>query len=115
MAAFNDPGSTACAGTSITMLNIAASGSPLISEAWCQSFNGGGAPIITTTDGTTNPIVWVVGAEGDDLLHGYNAMNGDVVYTGTRTMTGLHHFQTIIAANRHFYIGADNTVYAFTF
>jgi hypothetical protein len=115
MLAFNDPGSTECSGTSITMLNIAASGSQLISVAWCKSFNGGGAPIITTTDGMSNPIVWAVGAEGDNLLHGYNALNGDVVLTGTQAMTGLHHFQTVIATNRHFYIGADNTVYAFAF
>lgn len=115
MVAFTNPGSTNCTGSSMTMLNIAASGNQLITEAWCQSFNGGGAPIITTTDGTSNPIVWVVGAEGDNVLHGYNALNGNVVFTGTQTMSGLHHFQTIMAANGHFYIGADSTVYAFTF
>lgn len=115
MVAFNDPGSNTCSGPSITMLSLAASGNNQISEAWCQSFNGGGAPIITTTDGTSNPIVWVVGAEGDDVLHGYDATNGSVLYTGSQPLVGLHHFQTIVAANRHFYIGADNTVYAFTF
>lgn len=115
MVAFNNPGSNTCSGNSITMLGVAASGNPLISELWCKSFNGGGAPIITTTDGTSNPIVWVVGAEGDDVLHGFNALNGDAVFTGTQTMTGLHHFETILAAHRHFYIGADDTVYALTF
>jgi len=29
-------------------------------RGWCTEFNGGGAPIITTTDGTSNAIVWVV-------------------------------------------------------
>jgi hypothetical protein len=115
MVAFNNPGSSECSGTSITMLSVAASGNPLISEVWCAAFNGGGAPIITTTDGVSNPIVWAVGAEGDDVLHGFNALNGDVVFAGKQTMTGLHHFQTILAANRHFYIGADDTVYALTF
>jgi len=115
MLAFTNYGSSTCSGTSITMLNILASGSQLINEAWCTTFSGQGAPIITTTDGTSNPIVWVVGAEGDDVLHGFNATNGQVVYTGTDSMSGLHHYQTLIAANRHFYVGADNTVYAFTF
>jgi outer membrane protein assembly factor BamB len=115
MVAFNNPGSSECAGTSITMLGVTATGSSSISELWCSSFNGGGAPIITTTDGTSNPIVWAVGAEGDDVLHGFNALNGDVVFAGTQTMTGLHHFQTILAASHHFYVAADDTVYAFTF
>jgi hypothetical protein len=28
--------------------------------------DGRGAPIVTTTDGKSEPIVWAVGAEGDD-------------------------------------------------
>jgi hypothetical protein len=28
-------------------------------------------------------------------------------------MSGLHHFQTILATRDRFYVGADNTVYAF--
>ncbi len=55
-----------------------------ITFAWCASMLGRGAPIITTTDGAANPIVWAVGAEGDDLLHGFNALNGQSVFTDTR-------------------------------
>ena len=36
-----------------------------------------GSPWVTTTDGTNNAIVWVVGAEGDQRLHGYNGDTGD--------------------------------------
>ena len=116
MVAFTNSGSTNCSGNNETMLNVAASGSSLITEAWCTEFNGGGAPIITTTDGTANPIVWVVGAEGDNLLHGFNAQNGKVVFSGgNAVMSGLHHFQTILATDRRFYVAADNKVYAFTF
>ena len=28
-----------------------------IATAWCASFNGSGAPIVTTTDGKANPVV----------------------------------------------------------
>jgi hypothetical protein len=116
MVAFTNSGSTNCSGNNETMLNVAASGSSLITEAWCTEFTGGGAPIITTTDGTANPIVWVVGAEGDNLLHGFNAQNGKVVFSGGNgVMSGLHHFQTILATDRRFYVAADNKVYAFTF
>jgi hypothetical protein len=98
------------------MLSIAASGSSPISEDWCAPFRGGGAPIITTTDGTSNPIVWVVGAEGDNLLHGFNALNGNIVFGGGNTaLAGLRHFVTILAAEGRLYVGADNRVYAFTF
>jgi hypothetical protein len=116
MVAFTNSGSTNCSGNSETMLNVAASGSSLITEAWCAAFNGGSAPIITTTDGTSNSVVWVVGAEGDNLLHGFNAQNGNVVFSGgNAVMSGLHHFQTILATDRRFYVAADNKVYAFTF
>ncbi len=100
-------------GSNITMLNVTANA---ISFVWCVRFTGGGAPILTTTDGTANPIVWVVGAEGDNQLHGYNALTGQVVFSGAgTTMTGLHHFQTILATQRRLYVAADNTVYAFAF
>jgi len=37
------------------------------------------------------------------------------VFTGTTAMSGLHHYQTILATPKRFYVGADNTVYAFKF
>lgn len=116
MVAFSSPGSSQCGGGNLTMLGIAASGNALITPLWCASFNGGGDPMITTTDGTSNAIVWVLGAEGDNLLHGYNVTTGAVVFGGgNQVMSGLRHFETLIAANHHLYVGADNRIYAFTF
>jgi len=116
MIAFTSGGNAQCPGKNITMLNVAAGSTEPVSFAWCAAMNGGGAPIVTTTDGTANAIVWVVGAEGDNLLHGFNALNGQTVFDGTgTTMTGLHHFETILATATRFYVAADNTVYAFAF
>jgi Tfp pilus tip-associated adhesin PilY1 len=57
-----------------------------------------------------------VGAEGDNMLHGFNALTGDPVFSGGDTaMTGLHHFQTVIATQLRFYVAGDNAVYAFKF
>ncbi len=113
---FTNSAGKSCAGNNLTTLKIAASGAAPITTAWCQEFAGRGAPIITTSDGVANPVVWVVGAEGDGKLHGYNALTGSVVYGGgTTVMNGLHHFQTILATHGHLYVGADNTVYSFTF
>jgi hypothetical protein len=113
MVAFTNSGSTHCSGSNVTMLNVAAGGGSPISFAWCAQFSGGGSPIVTTTDGTADAIVWVPGAEGDNRLHGFNALNGQVVYSGSDTMSGLHHFQTILATSNRLYVAGDNKIYAF--
>lgn len=116
MVAFTNSGGSGCSGNGLTMLDVAASGSSPISVAWCAPFSGRGAPIITTTDAKANPIVWVAGAEGDNLLHGFDATNGNAVFTGGgATMSGLHHFVTVLAAEKRLYVAADGRVYAFTF
>jgi outer membrane protein assembly factor BamB len=116
MVAFQSSSGGACHSSNITMLNVAPSGASPMSVAWCALMSGGGAPIVTTTDGTADAMVWAVGAEGDNLLHAFNALNGQVVFSGTGTgMSGLHHYQTILATPKRLYVGADNTVYAFRF
>lgn len=115
MIAFTNRGGR-CGPTNITMLRVTADSKSPVSVAWCAPYSGRGAPIITTTDGSSNAIVWVVGAEGDNLLHGLDAANGQVVLAGGgMRMEGLHHFQTLIAAERRLYVAADNRVYAFAF
>jgi outer membrane protein assembly factor BamB len=102
-----------CGGNAITTLRVTPSA---ISTAWCASFSGGGAPIITTTNGSADPIVWVAGAEGDNLLHGFEALTGKVVFNGTGTsMSGLRHLGTILSANQRLYVAADGKVYAFVY
>jgi PQQ enzyme repeat len=116
MVAYTNSGNSQCSGNNEAMLNVTASGTTPMSFAWCTALSGAGAPIVTTTDGTSNAIVWVLGAEGDNQLHGYNALTGAVVFSGGgATMNGLHHFQTILATEKRFYVAGDNNVYAFTF
>ncbi len=100
----------------MTRLKVTGDAKTPITTAWCAPFNGSGAPILTTTDGTANAIVWVPGAEGDNQLHGFDALTGKTVFPGAGTgMTGLHHFSSLIAANHRLYVAGDNAVYAFTF
>jgi hypothetical protein len=102
-----------CTGNAITMLKVTPSA---VSVAWCAPFSGGGAPIVTTTNGSASPIVWAAGAEGDNKLHGFNALTGATVFNGAGTaMSGLRHLGTILSANGRLYVGADNTVYAFKY
>ncbi|HTI79946.1 MAG TPA: PQQ-binding-like beta-propeller repeat protein [Acetobacteraceae bacterium] len=87
-----------------------------LSTAWCSPMSGAGAPIVTTTDGTSNPIVWAVGAEGDDRLHAFRGDTGEEIHIGSGTatrMTGLRHFATILVAAGRMYIAGDNRIYAF--
>jgi hypothetical protein len=116
MVAITNPSPVGCSETGIMMLKLAPSGKSAIKVAWCAAYSGNGSPIITTTDGTKDPIVWVVGASGDNLLHGFDAKSGKVVFAGGgATLSGTQYWGTILAADGHFYIAAANKVYAFTF
>ena len=79
--------------------------------------SGRSSPFVTSTDGTNNAIVWVVGSGGDNRLHGYNGDTGAVVYNGggaNELMTGTRGYNAnAIAARGRIYVAADNKVYAF--
>src|SRR3954447_20932203 len=100
----------------IKAYKITATSPPTIVFAWSASQNGQGSPWVTTTDGTNNAIVWVVGAQGDMRLHGYNGDTGAVVYAGggaNELMTGTRKWNSGIAARGSIYVANDNKVYAF--
>src|SRR6266542_2189580 len=102
----------------LTVLNIRAGAPPSIATAWCGALRGAGAPIVTTTDGRSDSIVWIVGAEGDNRLHGFAGDTGEPLFTGggsQEAMAGVRRFQTLIAAEDRLYVAADGRVYAFGF
>jgi len=73
---------------------------------------------VTTSDGHSDPIVWIVGAEGDGRLHGFRGDTGEPLFAGggsKEAMADLHHFQTLIAAENRLFVAADGRVYAFAF
>jgi hypothetical protein len=101
----------------LTALRIAGHSPPSISTAWCGPFQGEGSPVVTTTDGHSNPIVWIVGAEGDGRLHGYRGDTGEPLFPGggpDDAMTGLRRFQSVLPAGNRLYIVADRRLYAFS-
>ena len=104
-------------GSAISAFKVTATNPPSIVSAWGASQSGRGSPWVTTTDGTNNMIVWVVGtAFGDQRLHGYNADTGEVIYSGggdNELMSGTRQFNTGIVARGRIYFAADNKVYAF--
>jgi hypothetical protein len=114
LVAFQGRGAQCPAGQSgdLTVIRIAAGKRPALSTAWCGAVSGAGATIVTTTDGTANPIVWMLGAEGDNRLHAFRGDTGESLFAGP-PLAGLRHFQTLIAADNRLFVGADGQLYAF--
>ncbi len=99
----------------LVVLKIGSGSPPSMATAWCGMLRGAGSPVVTTTDGHSNPIVWIVGAEGDNRLHGFRGDTGEPIFTGSEVMNGLQHFQTLIAAKDHLYVAADERIYVFSY
>lgn len=102
----------------LTALKITAAPAPTLDIAWCAAAQGQGSPIITTTDGRANPIVWIVGAEGSNRLHGFRADTGAAVFAGggaAEAMTEVRRFQAPIVVGGRLYVASDQHVYAFMF
>ncbi len=100
----------------IAALAVTAETGNRLYSAWCTRMDGRGAPIVTTTDGSAEPIVWAVGAEGDDRLHGFRGDTGEEIHAGAGSgdgMNGLRHFATILVAAGRFYIAGDGRIFAF--
>jgi outer membrane protein assembly factor BamB len=98
----------------LLVLKVRGGSPPSVSTAWCATVRGAGATISTTTDGRANPIVWMLGAEGDNRLHAFRGDTGEALFSGP-SLSGLRHFQTVIATEDRIYVAADGAVYAFGF
>jgi hypothetical protein len=104
-------------GSEIKAYKVTATNPPAIVSAWTASQSGQGSPWVTTTDMTNNAIVWVVGAEGDNKLHGYDGDTGDVVFAGGGTnelMTGTRKWNSGMVARGSIYVANDNKVFKFS-
>jgi hypothetical protein len=101
----------------LVALRIGASSPPSLTVAWCANNMGGGSPIVTTTDGRSEPIVWTVGTESSNRLHGYDGETGEVLFAGggpDEQMSRVQNFQTPIVVNGCIFVAANNQIYAFT-
>ena len=103
----------------LSALRITATNPPAFRNGWSVIRNSGGcgSPFVTSADGAHDMIVWVVGTEGDQRLHGYDGITGAVVYDGggpNELMAGTHSYSTTgIVARGRIYIATDDKVYAF--
>jgi hypothetical protein len=117
----NNGGSgTSCpAGMSgdLVAIQITAAAPPTISTLWCVSAHGQGSPIVTTTDGTGSPVVWIAGSEGSQQLYGYDGATGATVFGGgaasDKLPNKIRRFLSPIAVKGRIVVAADSALYAF--
>jgi hypothetical protein len=103
--------------STLVAYHVMAGNPPTVSSSWSAGLTGHGSPFVTSTAGTNNAIVWDLGSEGDQRLHGFNADTGAVIFNGggaNELMSGLRRYNTGIAARGRIYVAGDNQVYAFT-
>ncbi|HEY3120466.1 MAG TPA: hypothetical protein VGL15_07575, partial [Vicinamibacteria bacterium] len=101
----------------LVALKIGAAAPPQISVAWCARQNGSGSPMVTTTDGRSEAIVWGLGAESGNRLMGFDGDTGQVVFGGggaSEAMSNIRRLSTPIAAKGRIFVASDTAVYAFT-
>ncbi len=87
--------------------------SPLAATtAWCSTQNDLASPMVTTTDGTSNPIVW----NADASLYGWNGDTGALLVGGTATKmsTAVQKWNTPIDAKGRIVVGVNGQLYVFT-
>jgi hypothetical protein len=68
--------------------------------------------MVTTTDGTSNPIVW----SASNALYGWNGDTGAVIVDGTKTKmaSGVQGWNTPINAKGRMAFGVNGQLYVFT-
>jgi outer membrane protein assembly factor BamB len=115
-----DGGISVCpGGTSgdLLAMTVTKASPPKLVPAWCASSQGAGSPIATTTDGTSDALVWIVSATGSNRLLAFDGDTGAAVYTGGGTaeqLGSIEHWTSPIVAKGRFYVGGQNAVYALT-
>ena len=100
--------------TDVATLKIIPGAPPVFMGSWCVYATGNGVPMVTMTDaGGADAIVWVVGAEGNNLLQAYDGDTGASIFTGDTPISGAHRYHTPIAAKGRLFVPADGSVLAF--
>jgi hypothetical protein len=107
-------------GTSgdLVAVKIGAASPPTLSVAWCADSKGQGSPIVTTTDGTADVVVWAHAAlSTDQRLYGFDGDTGAVVFggggPGDATPNLTRRYQSPIAVHGRILVAADDALYAF--
>ena len=103
-------------GKGLLVLKIRADPAPAITTAWCGSVaNVHGSPIVTTTDGRSNPIVFAIGVMGDSRLYAFRGDTGELLASPRDRVPGLKNFETLLPPTADFLWPGEGRLYAFAF
>jgi hypothetical protein len=116
-------------GLAVMMGFTVAAGSPAkLTQTWCTNIGGptggdpntttvknrSGSPLVTTTDGKANPILWVGGTMSQpvnntpaNMLYGIDGETGAVIYKSAASCAGIRQWTTPIAVKGHIVLGGD--------
>jgi hypothetical protein len=106
------PGTPAPTGNFVAVKVTAGATAFTATVAWCSADSGLASPMVTTTDGTSNAIVW--GASNH--LWGYDGDTGAKIFTGNATQMGtaIQGWNTPIAiGNGRIGIAVNGALYVF--
>jgi hypothetical protein len=91
-----------------------------ITTLWCANPHGSGAPIITTSDGTSDPILWTLGTTmtndmsgGDNQVHAFDLVAGTSLLTSSDKFANVRHFTSPIIVSGRLFIAGDSKLYAY--
>jgi outer membrane protein assembly factor BamB len=103
-------------GKGLVALKIRVDPTLAIETAWCAAVPGNrGSPIVTTTGGGANPIVFIIGAEADNRLYAFRGDTGELLASPPEHIRYFHRYQTLIAVDDRLYVASGGQVYAFEF
>jgi hypothetical protein len=104
-------------GTGNVVVAKVAAGPPVaVTVAWCTTKSGLGSPMVTTTDGSANAVVWAA----NNALWGFDGDTGALLAGGTTGATNtsmsasIQGFNTTISANGKIVAGVNGALYVFT-
>lgn len=107
-----------CPGGGAPTVNaVQLTGAPAAGGAWCAKVPGGGSPMVTTSGGGADTVVWFVSTEGEGItpdykLYGFAGDTGAKLVS-TAAMTPVRRFTTPIAAKGRIYAASDQQLYSF--
>jgi hypothetical protein len=99
----------------LVAFKLDASAASKTATVWCNDNQGKGSPIITTSDGVHDALVWTAGAETSDRLHAWDLETGQPVFTGgggADKIPNVRRFTTPIAVHGRVLVAGDGKLYA---
>jgi outer membrane protein assembly factor BamB len=100
----------------LVAVRMQAASPPSFKVAWCAHSRGSGSPISTTTNGSSNPVVWIFGAQESERLYGFDGDTGEIVYGGGDegdVANGVQRFASPIVAKGRIFVAGLGQVYSY--